>query len=303
MGGALPGLLNGAAGVAWYAAENGRRKLADRALAHAKTHELLFDNASYGYGSAGYGMACLRCWHRFDDAVFLKDAVWIADTLVATATWADPQTCHWDRNPDGEPLVGMCHGPAGVALFLLYCHVVTGDAGYLRTGHAALNHDLACASEIQGAVGFPKAASSRNGIIYPYYSYGSAGIASVLARYFHVTKERWFADQYVRITKGVTQRYAINAGWESGLVGLGCCLLDGRRFLGIDAHANLAQIVDGLKLLAIKRDEGFAFTTAIPPEIRLDLASGSAGVALFLHWYREGGDNPFLLVDELLAKA
>ncbi len=297
----LPGLLTGNAGVAWMATVTGNRELATRALEAAGMHELLVQHASYGYGAAGYGMSCLKYWLAFDDGRYLKQALWIADYLVATAEWSGQEQCCWREPGSGDDIpLGLFSGGAGVALFLLYCYLVGHDQRYLETGAAALRFDVGHAREITGAIGFARSTRPARNVIYPYYGYGSAGIASVLARYGRITRDEWYRDQYRRITSGVAQRYTITAGWENGLAGLGVCLLDGIAFLGESLDRELGDIVDGLRLLAIHRADGIAFAHSIPPKISFDLIQGGAGVAMFLHWLKIGGASPFFVLDELM---
>ncbi|MBJ6984498.1 class III lanthionine synthetase LanKC [Luteimonas sp. MC1750] len=296
------GLLDGAAGTAWMLAEFGRDKDARRELGSAGFHRSLFEDMSLGHGAAGYGYANLKFWLRYQEPRWLDEAERVAEVLCARAVETGTGLCWTSPDGDDGAPVGLHEGGAGVALFLLYLHCVTGKDTYLDAGTAALASDIACGRMADGSLGFPR--TSTGSILYPYLAFGSAGIGSVALRYHAVTGRAEYADLVARTLLAASSRYTVGAGLYLGLAGLGNYLLDVAQFLGDrSALARAQRCASGLQVFAVCRDEGIAFPDANGLKLNCDYASGSAGIAMFLHRLAHGGMNFDLMLDEALGAA
>lgn len=295
------GLLDGASGTAWFLADSGHRAEARRALRMVACHRSLFEDMSFGHGAAGYGYTCLKFWLLYGEDDWLMEAERIGEVLgrralhvAGGACWVSPE------GDDGAP-VGLHEGGAGIALFLLYLHCVTGKQAYLDLGEAALAFDVAAGRTSEGALGFPR--TSKGSILYPYIAFGSAGIGTVALRYHAVTGRSNYEELVRRTLPAVSNKYAVGAGLYLGLAGLGNYLLDAARFLGDPSLVERARrCASGIRVFAVDREDGIAFPDSNGMKLNCDYASGSAGIALFLQRLRDGGDNFDLLLDEVLGE-
>lgn len=296
------GLLDGAAGTAWMLGEFGRDKEARRELGRAAFHRSLFEDMSLGHGAAGYGYANLKFWLRYGEPRWLDEAERVAEVLCARAVETAAGIGWPISDADDDAPVGLHEGGAGVALFFLYLHCVTGKDAYLEAGSAALASDIACGRMSDGSLGFPR--TSTGSILYPYVAFGSAGIGSVALRYHAVTGRAEYADLVARSLPAATSRYTVGAGLYLGLAGLGNYLLDVAQFMGDrSALAQAYRCAAHLEVFAVRREEGIAFPDANGLKLNCDYASGSGGIAMFLHRVAHGGMNFDLMLDEALGAA
>lgn len=284
-----PGLLSGLAGMAVGFAQIGERKSAERAYQLARRHDHLYARVHLHGGLSGFGLASLTLFLQWGDASYLQEAKRVGDLLDSTARWAGHRVT-W---PDfGAQEVGLGYGQSGVALFLLYLHAVTGEARYLRLGEAALAEDLAHGRALDsGALGFPDRPEGK--ILYPYWMTGSAGVGSVLVRYFHVTKNPAYRELAERIRQATTPQYSVFPSLFMGLAGLGMFLMDAEQFLGDPTYRNQAHgAAKGVLRFGVDKPQGTAFPGDYLHRISTDLGSGSSGIALFLHRLAHGTGNP-----------
>ena len=295
------GLLDGASGTAWFLAESGRSAEARHELRRVACHRLLFEDMSFGHGAAGYGYTCLKFWLQYGEDDWLVEAERIGEVLGRRALHVADGAC-WEspEGDDGAP-VGLHEGGAGIALFLLYLHCVTGKQAYLDLGEAALAFDMAAGRMSEGALGFPR--TSKGSILYPYIAFGSAGIGTVALRYHAVTSRSDYEELVRRTLPAVSNKYAVGAGLYLGLAGLGNYLLDAARFLGDPSLVERARrCASGIRVFAVDREDGVAFPDSNGIKLNCDYASGSAGIALFLQRLKDGGDNFDLLLDGVLGE-
>ncbi len=297
----LPGMMNGASGMAWVLFDLGHEKLAVKALQFAAEHRQLFTEMSLAYGLAGYGMTNLYFWQKTGEDMYWEEALKVADVLCEEAktqsvgvSWEDPQGTGAG--------IGLCEGGSGIALFLLYMYCVTQNANYLNTGLAGLRFDISCGRELEGAYGFPRHTVKAASILSPYLAHGSAGVASVALRYYKITQDADLFDFITRIKPAVAQKYTLACGLATGLSGLGDYLLDGYQLLGDNSYLELAyRAADGLKIFAIERENGVSFPMLTHAKICTDFATGSAGVGLFLHRLHTRGTNNNFMLDDILT--
>ena len=295
-----PGLHIGTAGVAWAFAELGEVGVAARLMDGAREHPRRFATHSVQSGAAGYGLAALRLWRATDREEYLADAVAAAEHLRASA-FDDGETLSWPGS-DGAARIGYAHGASGVAAFLLYLHLATGDERWLDAGRAALGFDLGFAVERDGVLSFPGRTDQQRPLL-PYLDAGSAGVGRALVRYYAVTGDEQYRKTLDPLTRDCARRYALLPGLFHGLAGLGDLLLDCADLLGEPQFREEARrVADGVRLFAVERPAGIAFPGELLLRISADYATGSAGIALFLHRLARGGGAFDLLLDELLPR-
>lgn len=296
----LPGLYNGGSGLAWALLEMGHRDAAADALYHARLHRVLFHRMTLGSGAAGYGLSNLNFWLRTQEEVYLREAIKIADILCEAKiehgdgyVWEDPE------GKDGAG-VGLMEGGSGIALALLYAYCATGNGTYLAVGEGALRADLSFGGEIAGSLGFPRR-TKGSGVMYPYLAHGSAGVGTAVLRYFAVTRKPEYLEITRRIDHAVSQKYSVAPGLFNGLAGLGNYLLDAAEFLSDDKYVGLARrAAEGLTCFEVPREKGLAFPGEGLMTLNTGFASGSSGIALFLHRLGTGGPTFNLMPDALI---
>ncbi len=300
--GQLPGLLNGASGIAWVMSAIGERDISEKMLLCASEHPLLYQRMSLGYGATGYGMAQLHHWHRFGEQTNLDAALEIAEILLETAK-PHENGLYWDKQNEREGAeVGLHHGSSGIALFLLYMYCASGRKDFLEAGEKALQFDLSCGKGTDESLSFPRYQNNPHRIVYPYISFGSAGIATVILRYWQVTGNDHYKTYLDRIKADVSSKYAVNCGLFFGTTGLGNYLLDAYQILGDASYRDLAwRLLDGIQLQEIKRDNGSVFPMLRESQVTTDYSTGSSGIGLFLHRLIHNGPNFNLMLDDLLT--
>ena len=303
-----PGLYSGQAGIAWVYAELGYPEIAMRLLDQARDHELRWRSTGVLRGCAGYGMACLKVWMHGGERRFLDDALQVAERLAATAV-RDDRGARWPE-PDGPVRIGYAHGASGVALFLLYLYLVTNQARWHELGRAALDFDLSHATRFSArVVAFPALSEPDDPnaakLLRDFWDEGTAGVVSTLVRYLAAGLAPDLAGQLRTLVADCCRKYAVLPQLFHGLAGLGNAVLDGYEFTGDEAYlAEAWRTAEGTLLFGIDRPEGLVFPGEQAARESADLASGSAGVALFLHRLTKTGPggrtNTNFTLDELL---
>jgi hypothetical protein len=302
-----PGLYLGQAGIAWVFSELGYTELALATMREASRHELLLASPNVFTGAAGFGLACLHLWRQTDDQFLLDEAVRIG-TWLAGQRRQDEHGSFWPDD-NGDRHIGYAFGSSGISAFLLYLHLATGDPEILTTGRDALRFDLGHAGYIDGQfAGFPALADEdpeAGRVLKNYWDEGSAGVAAIIARYLTVVQDPVLSRALSEITPDARRKYAVLPQLFHGLAGLGDFLLDMWEFSGDADHLNEAwRVAEGVLLFRITQPEGFVFPGEQALRETTDLASGSAGVGMFLHRLlhtRTGArSNGNFLPDELL---
>ncbi|MEU3985181.1 class III lanthionine synthetase LanKC [Streptomyces sp. NPDC026672] len=302
-----PGLYYGSAGAAWALSALGHRDQAVRLLREAGGHPLLHTEPGVLTGAAGHGMACLRLWHDHGESEFLDRAVAIGDRLEASAHREEGRA-HWTDSADRIP-VGYGYGGSGVALFLLALHAATGEERRVDLGLEALEFDLSCAvHSLSGVASFPSFRTDEGPVVRRHYwDEGTAGVLTTLLRYGDVTGEERLRKEAERILPDVRRKYTGLPQLFHGISGLGNTLLDAYEFLGDpELLGDAERAAEAVLCHAVRRPEGIVFPGEQSLRESGDLASGSAGVALFLDRLRHAAPgartNRNFVLDDLLPR-
>ncbi|MDQ3654152.1 MAG: protein kinase/lanthionine synthetase C family protein, partial [Chloroflexota bacterium] len=303
-----PGLYVGQAGIAWVLNEIGYPEVAIQTMRSARQHDLLWHSPNILCGAAGYGMACLKLWTAGLGQEFLDDAVRVGEHLLNTKVRTESGVHWWDEA--GPIPLGYAYGGSGVALFLLYLHLATGESALLETGQQSLEFELRQGVWRDGRfTGFPSLAveESEGSPITPrcYWDAGSAGVATTLVRYLAVAPDLSL-DYWVHpLAADVCHKYVVMPQLFHGLAGLGNALLDLWEYGDDERYlADAWQIAEGVLLHRIDCPEGVGFPGEQALRESADFASGAAGIALFLDRLRKAESgikgNFNFTVDELL---
>ncbi|WMX48715.1 lanthionine synthetase C family protein [Streptomyces roseicoloratus] len=309
------GLMSGLAGIAWAADTLGLRDEARELLDHANRRVRAAgteaaDHTFY-YGLAGLGMTNLRFHLHGRDRIprDLGAARACADALHDTVHRDGPRAYWLNAFSRGEPLTGLGFGQAGVALFLLRMHQVTGEERHLRLGRAALAWETAHARPIDdegGPVMF-----EHEGTMEPYHEVGSAGVARVLLRYGDLDTAR-------TVLRGLDVGHSVLPGLSFGMSGIADALLDAAEFTKDRGYRETALrqldyvrqvfLFEPAARFGVPREPAEASGSdgapgpvplGVPGEGLLrcstDYLTGSAGVLRVLHRVRTGATADFLL--------
>ncbi|MFD0557135.1 serine/threonine protein kinase [Stackebrandtia endophytica] len=306
------GLYVGQAGIAWVLDELGHTEYAAALARQAAGHPNRDHSPGILRGGAGVGMACLRLWKSTGDEAHLRDAVDVGRSLADSAV-IDDDGAHWmDTDPLGERHVplGYGNGPAGVALFLLYLHLATGDTETLRLGRAALDFELAHAVRHSDSMTTFRGDldAERSPKLRAYFDEGTAGVLTTLVRYIVVTGDPELDKWIDRLLPDVSRKYAVMPQLFHGLAGLGNALLDVAELLDRpDTLSEAWRTAEGVLLYRIDTPEGVAFPGEQSLRESADLASGASGVGLFLDRLirldaGERPGNPNFVLDELITE-
>lgn len=278
-----PGLYYGSAGVAWALSSLGLRDHAAHVLREAADHPLLHAEPGVLTGAAGHGMACLRLWRDGGLPEFLDRARAIGARLAEDARWEEGRA-HWPVS-EGPVPVGYGSGASGVALFLLALHQATGDPGPLQLGLAALDFDLSNAVySAGGLLSFPAFVAGDGPVVRRHYwDDGTAGVLTTLLRYWDATGEDRLRKQVDRLLPDVRRKYTAFPQLFHGISGVANALLDAYEFLGDpELLGDAERAARAVLCSAVQRPEGIVFAGEQTLRESADLASGSAGIALFL---------------------
>ncbi|KOU42471.1 hypothetical protein ADK53_07635 [Streptomyces sp. WM6373] len=170
--------MNGLAGIAWAADALGLGTEARELLDRANRRVVAQGDPTFHHGLAGVGMTNLHFFLRGRDPRDLAAAQHCARALYDPAR-RDGGHAYWPAGSRARsPLTGLGSGPAGVAMFLLRMHQISGEEQYLGLGRGALAGETARASTA-GAAGSPDPDLLR---CSTDYLTGSAGVLRVLHR-------------------------------------------------------------------------------------------------------------------------
>ncbi|MFJ7068690.1 class III lanthionine synthetase LanKC [Streptomyces sp. NPDC101115] len=300
------GLMSGLAGIAWAADTLGlrdeARELLDHANRRARAAGTEAADHTFYYGLAGLGMTNLRFHLHGRDRIprDLAAARECADALHDTVHRDGPRAYWLNSFSADGPLTGLGFGQAGVALFLLRMHQITGQESHLRLGRAALAWETAHARPIDdegGPVMF-----EHEGTMEPYHEVGSAGVARVLLRYGDLDTAR-------TVLRGLDVGHSVLPGFSFGMSGIADALLDAAEFtrdrryretaLRQLDHVRRVFLFEPAARFRVPRDPAGPAPLGVPGEGLLrcstDYLTGSAGVLRVLHRVRTGGAADFLL--------
>ena len=303
-----PSLYVGLSGIAWVFWKLELQEIALRVIKMAANHPLLDELPNIYFGSAGVGLSCLFFYSQTEDTYWLEQAMKIGNRLINLSE-ENEHGCYWP-DPEGNIWCGYARGQSGVALFLLYLYLTTGEGRFRDSGRRALAYDLAQVKEASnGHLMIPNTSAdslSAEGqkIATPYWADGSAGVCTSLLRYFAAFSDDDDKLMLEHLIPNTFDRILARSPGLSGLAGLGNLHLDAFQFIGDFRYLEEAlQVAEAILRFQIKKPEGIAFPGNYLHRISTDFETGSSGIACFLHRlvHRSNGVGNFnFVLDELL---
>ena len=290
-----PGLYFGTAGIAWVFKELGLDHRAEELMRSTWTHPALHESPDMFYGLSGWGLAQLKFFLDTGNEEYLEQAIRAGELLAASAK-DENGGCYWPQS-NGTIIPGFAHGSSGISEFLLNVYQVTGDEKFLDLGKRALDFDIAAAvPNAEGALTWQvRRVAGAPGV--PYLRYGSAGVGLALVRYYRVLGSPRYLEVLDKMLPDVNRKYGISPGRFIGLSGIGEFLLALReveRYRESCSEA-LRRLISGILLFQVNTEKGAAFPGYELYRLSCDFATGSAGIALFLHRYLSHRNADFSL--------
>lgn len=282
-----PGLLTGAAGIAWSLWELGFEDRAVELLANQSP--LLKAHHSYLYGMSGIGITNLHFYARTKNPEYLATATELGNALLKSAH-ENERGIYWET--DGLLHLGYGYGQSGVALFFLRLFQVTGKERFLFEGQRALEFDLSYAEERErGVLSFPRTPGDPT--VIPYLEEGSAGIARVAIRY------GIWDERLEMILSDLHRKYSGFVSLMYGLAGFVDVLIDAYQFSNDEKYLEMAKRpITGIRdMYLLKYANGWATPGDNLFRISCDYGSGVAGVMRTLHRFNHLEEADFVLDD------
>ena len=281
-----PGLYIGISGIAWVFLKLGLQKPALQLMQMASTHPLLWELPDIYYGASGFGLACLNFHKETHDEYWLDQAVKVGDWLIDTK--AESEEGYYWPDTEGNIWCGYARGQSGIALYLLYLRLASGESRFFDVGRMALSYDL---GQVEEAADGPRLyrvskdspPSPHKHVFSHYWSDGTAGVCTSLVRYWSVFGEEDHKKMLELLMPDTFRDYTAFPTLFTGLAGLGDLQLDVFGFTGDDRYILEAlQIAEGILRFQIEKPDGIAFPGEQLTRISTDFGSGSSGIALFL---------------------
>lgn len=245
-------------------------------------------------GVAGYGLSELALFSASQNELHLARATKVG-LLLESNQRVIGNGCCWE-NPEGIVCHGFGYGAAGIAAFCIELYKTTLQERFLDLAEKSIEFELENAIRTpKGSVTWPEAYSVP-GRTVPYIEYGSAGIGLCLIRLWQSKRDSRYLEFLEMIAADCEATLAILPGYFAGLAGIGHYYLDLHQHLGWTKFRDLAiRMAQNLELYAIPHPSGKAFPADGLMRISCDFATGSAGVATFLHRVLNGGPSPLFL--------
>ncbi|WP_327092110.1 class III lanthionine synthetase LanKC [Nonomuraea sp. NBC_01738] len=292
-----PGLYTGLAGIAWTLHDRGDHDAAAALIdLSVERAAAIGGDVSLYSGAAGIGLACLHVFQRTGDERRLRQAVALAEPVHrALAT----QTAH-DLTP------GLAGGSAGLALFLLYLSLATGEPRHSEAGRRALTTALDHTVPIREGDGLQARIDPAGAVLNrfaPFWDAGAAGLGTVCLRYGVALDDDDLRATAHALARGCEDRWVNWPTFANGLAGMGMYLLDCAHLLPGEAARwqRAAEETAGLlTLFRVDWDGRLHLPGVDMRTVSGDLLTGAAGALLFVTRALESGPNLMFLPDDLL---
>ncbi|CRX67349.1 MULTISPECIES: protein kinase domain-containing protein [Stenotrophomonas maltophilia group] len=276
-----PGLYSGLAGVSLLLLQAGRREAAMRVRAGVAQSGDALATPSLYFGAAGQGLMDLHFWQATGDGAYLSSAISIGEGLLESSR-RSPQGRFWSSQ--GKVFLGLGDGQSGIALFLSYLGVASGDARFLEAASQALDYDISHGIRVAGRLFWKNLADApANASNSPHTRFGAAGIGTACLRHFAATGEVRFREIALECAYSVRSRVTNKLWQESGNAGFGEYMLDLACVLGDERYANVAfHHAEAIVQHAVPMPVGVAFAGPAHHRVCNEYSVGGAGIGIFL---------------------
>lgn len=292
------GLYSGLAGVTLLLLQAGRGaaalKMRERIVRSGDAEA----TPSLYFGAAGQGLMDLHFWQATGDPAYLLSAIGIGGRLLERSQFTK-EGRFWTSQ--GKVFLGLGDGQSGIALFLTYLGVASGDARFLDAASEALDFDICQGVRVAGRLFWKNLAGApTNASNSPHTRFGSAGIGTACIRHFAASGDARYRDVALECGYSVRSRVTNKLWQESGNAGFGEYLLDLAHFLHDERYANAAfHHAEAIAQHAVPMEVGLAFAGPAHHRICNEYSVGGAGIGIFLDRLLKRSPR-FLMLDSLL---
>lgn len=276
------GLYTGRSGIAWKLSEMGFLKDAEKIFPSTVTES---SNLSLYSGLAGIGLANIYFYNKTGKRHYKKNSIKIADYII--------------RNIDLCSDIGFKKGRTGISLFLLEIYKVTNYEKYLYMGEFFLEYDMEYIYHHKSGALLLSTEADSNDFLSPYFIDGSAGILTVLARYYKVTGKEDYKEQCRRIADTLLIKHHTSPSLFRGLAGIANALYDCYLFLNeASYYEESVNLLRECLRYAVKNNNKWELPNRTLNYLCFDIAEGSAGVLLIIDRIINNGKiNPLFFID------
>ncbi len=291
-----PGLFLGLAGIAYTYHQAGYLKEAEAIMDQLYQSPLLLKEPSIFLGAAGWGMISLYFYIETKDSKHLEYAIKAGEYLLETAEEKNGNY-YWPSDYDGKTHYGYGYGASGLGLFLLYLYVASQRKEFLNYAIKGLAFDLE--EKIDSEVGLQWKRFEGDTLLYPYFIHGSAGIGSVLLRFYHILGDKKYKALAYKIVEDSYIKYSFIPSQFEGLAGIGELMIDAYHYSKDEKYHHYANdIAQTILWFGIdKKDKGMAYPGRWLTRISNDFGTGSAGIGLFLQRVLNHSPRHFMDLD------
>jgi serine/threonine protein kinase len=285
-----PGLFLGISGIAYGLNELGYASKANALMVDAYASPLKGVNADVFHGDAGLGLVTLYFYRITKESNYLDQALSIAKSIEKLLE--ENEKGLFFRNFTGDVYHGIAYGSAGIALFFLNLYQITQDSRHEKIAVSLLDYEINHAIDMEHSLQWPRS-EKKSKVMLPYLATGSSGIGIVLLRFFEELGEIRYLELAKRAAVHLKGKYCAAPSLFMGMAGLGHFFVELFKCTKDPIHLLEARQF-AAKILHYRIEEGE--TIAFPGEDLLrichDLATGSAGIGLFLHQLQNPEEAP-----------
>ncbi|WP_157998033.1 lanthionine synthetase C family protein [Ornithinibacillus scapharcae] len=281
-------LNTGLAGICWYYLEQNATEQSRRLLNIISERQNTVTKLDLGNGLSGIGMLYLKTYLMIGERDYLYKAIDIGESILNST------------EINSIKKVGISNGRSGISLFLLYLSVITNSGKYAKFGKKILLEEIEYGHEINYGYGFPSSVDKPN-FLYPYFSEGTAGVAAVAIRYYHLFNDSILKEEVVKLGNGLNCVLATELGLYSGLTGIANTLLDYYQFTNDRKYYNkTCEIINNIQQFLLKDDgEGLGFPGSLMYRFSCDYSTGASGFIMLLERIKSNKNNFHFFLDEL----
>jgi hypothetical protein len=273
--------MPGIAGIAWALFDLGEAERAVPTLALSHASPLIDVEPGVFIGLAGVGLADLRAFEETNDGLHLANAVAIGDRLLQKAR-RDQEGLHWPASNE-RVFLGYGFGASGIALFLAYLSVASGDARFASAALQSIGHDLHHSSQSTYGPSWRTAKDDARSPLLPYFQFGGSGVGAAALRIGMLLNDESLVRGAMEIADASFCSFSVFPGLTEGLAGIGEFMLDMWLATGESRYRSHAStIAETICLFGVPMPEGVAFPDRGLDRLSNSYAMGGAGIGEFL---------------------
>lgn len=180
--------------------------------------------------------------------------------------------------------IGFEFGNSGIALFLLSLYKEVGEQEIIMLGEALLISDITSGEIGDNETYMHPMLRDEKDILFPYFSYGTAGITYVALEYFELGIKEKLQDYLANLINGIKVNFTVHLGFEKGESGILYVLCKAARLGFIDVEY-VNECLKNIYIQLYREHEDYNLLCPGYAMLRcsIDFGTGSAGLLLALN--------------------